>query len=611
GMGVAVLAIIYPTSLGESFFGIMRFALIPPSAAYSTVQEEMPFFTYAGNFSLLPLYASFGFFGFAIFPVFAYFFYKTARDRSPTDILFSVWTITLFILMSVHTRNAYYFAVPVILLGSYMLIGIMQWTGVFDQRKRKNNTTVIAIVLVVLIFVFVYPTAASTINQARYSGSSFQADWFDSCEWMRYNTPEPDLDYYELYEIPEDGVWDYGPNDYGVMSWWDYGHIIEYVARRMPNANPYQQGIGGPPMVKYVDSDNDGSYTGTEPIIFDTDRNENYSMTDRLLLGEEPSSEASLSRFKIDEMYFDSDGNKAYSKGDSIIRDNDRNARFGSLDEVLTGEAPLIGSDLNILYLRPGASTFLIATEEDEANEILNELGTRYIMNDFLVADFLGASNHVKYVMPYWAESFPDPYTTMNIRLQFFDGNEVKLSNESTLPALRHYRLVHESDDFYMPFVILDGKTGEQLYWRSEKGSYDYTTMQSQILYQGARIQDTEYIAYSPNYFYPVALVKIFEYVEGADVIVSGTGGVENATISIDIGTNQNRTFTYNQTVTVGPDGKFHFTVPYSTDGPVAGGTQFDTMATSLYTVTVGSSTKEVAVTEEEVMNGERIQVWI
>ena len=611
GIGVATLGLIYPTSLGESFFGIMRFALIPPSAAYSTVQEEMPFFSYAGRFSLLPLYASFGFFGFAVFPVFAYFIFKTVKGRSPVDVLFTVWTLTLFILMCVHTRNAYYFAVPVILTGSYMLYEIIERTGIFDERKRKKNKTVIGIVLIVLLLVFVYPTAGSAINQARYSGSSFQMDWFDASEWMRYNTPEPDLDYYELYEIPEDGVWQYGPNDYGVMSWWDYGHVIEYVAQRIPNANPYQQGIGGPPIIKYIDSDNDGAYTGSESIIYDTDRNEEYSMTDRLLLGEEPSSGATLSRFKIDEMYFDSDGNRGYSEGETVIRDNDRNARYSTLDEVLTGQVPPIGSDLNILYLRPGASTFLIATEEAEANEILNELGTRYVMNDFLVADFLGASNHVKYVMPYWAESFPDPYNTMNIRLQFFDGNQVIINNDTTLPALRQYRLVHESDDFYMPFAVVDGKTGEQLYWRSETGSYNYTNMKSQILYQGARIQNSDYIAYTPHYFYPVALVKIFEYVEGADVVVSSSGGVDTATISIEIATNQDRTFTYNQTATVGADGKFHFVVPYSTGGPVAGGTQFDTMATSLYTVKVGSSTKEITVTEEQVMNGDRINIRI
>ena len=29
------------------------------------------------------------------------------------------------------------------------------------------------------------------------------------------------------------------------MSWWDYGHYIEVMGHRMPNANPFQQGIGG------------------------------------------------------------------------------------------------------------------------------------------------------------------------------------------------------------------------------------------------------------------------------------------------------------------------------------------------------------------------------
>src|SRR5574341_2029179 len=31
------------------------------------------------------------------------------------------------------------------------------------------------------------------------------------------------------------------------MSWWDYGHVITYWGRRIPNANPFQEGIGGGP----------------------------------------------------------------------------------------------------------------------------------------------------------------------------------------------------------------------------------------------------------------------------------------------------------------------------------------------------------------------------
>ena len=30
------------------------------------------------------------------------------------------------------------------------------------------------------------------------------------------------------------------------MSWWDYGHLITYIAKRIPNANPFQAGVAGP-----------------------------------------------------------------------------------------------------------------------------------------------------------------------------------------------------------------------------------------------------------------------------------------------------------------------------------------------------------------------------
>ena len=30
------------------------------------------------------------------------------------------------------------------------------------------------------------------------------------------------------------------------MSWWDYGHMITYIAKRIPNANPFQAGVAGP-----------------------------------------------------------------------------------------------------------------------------------------------------------------------------------------------------------------------------------------------------------------------------------------------------------------------------------------------------------------------------
>ncbi len=40
-------------------------------------------------------------------------------------------------------------------------------------------------------------------------------------------------------------LFQYPDTAYGVMSWWDYGHYIETIGHRMPNANPFQAGIGG------------------------------------------------------------------------------------------------------------------------------------------------------------------------------------------------------------------------------------------------------------------------------------------------------------------------------------------------------------------------------
>jgi len=94
------------------------------------------------------------------------------------------------------------------------------------------------------------------------------SDWYEALAWMRsvnsstgqLNTPDPfgedalyingsdypNSFYYSLYQKPASGeTYDYPDSAYGVMSWWDYGHWITRIGRRLPNANPFQSGIGG------------------------------------------------------------------------------------------------------------------------------------------------------------------------------------------------------------------------------------------------------------------------------------------------------------------------------------------------------------------------------
>jgi asparagine N-glycosylation enzyme membrane subunit Stt3 len=49
--------------------------------------------------------------------------------------------------------------------------------------------------------------------------------------------------YYELFEPPPWGEnFTYPESAYGVMVWWDYGHLITRVSHRIPVSNPFQQG---------------------------------------------------------------------------------------------------------------------------------------------------------------------------------------------------------------------------------------------------------------------------------------------------------------------------------------------------------------------------------
>jgi dolichyl-diphosphooligosaccharide--protein glycosyltransferase len=69
-----------------------------------------------------------------------------------------------------------------------------------------------------------------------------QEGWIDALTWLGSNSPDPGIDYYKNYPV---NGFKYPDGAYGVMSWWDYGHMITYFAHRIPNTNPFQSGLLG------------------------------------------------------------------------------------------------------------------------------------------------------------------------------------------------------------------------------------------------------------------------------------------------------------------------------------------------------------------------------
>jgi dolichyl-diphosphooligosaccharide--protein glycosyltransferase len=434
--------------------------------------------------------------------------YYVIRRWKPEDILMLVWTLVILLSIYGQNRFAYYYAVNVALLSAYFGTKLIGFTG-FNYKEKvrkiedipqflKKNIGYI-VLAIVLVAVLVYPLgpAATTLNQAKYAGGP-GGQWYNSLEWMRYNTPDPAPDpavfsYYGPYERPPRGEpYPYPDTAYGVMSWWDYGFWIETIARRIPNANPFQGGIGG---------------------------------------GEEQ---------------------------------------------------------------RPGAATFFTAESEDEANEIADTLGVKYVVSDVEMATgkfhaiaawdcdtggygewlLIGGRNEWVPTMRY--------FNSMEGRLHIFDG-----------VSLKHYRLVHESTA---------GGSSERGY----KWVYNLQPTLYPDLFENRHQDMPSEIAESDTGY-----VKIFEYVPGAKI--TGTAPPNStATLSIPILTNQGRTFEYVQTATVSPDGTFTLIAPYSTDGPIApgdGGTWFDTMPSDMYTVTTAIGSYPVSVSEADVLAGNVIVV--
>jgi len=205
------------------------------------------------------------------------------------------------------------------------------------------------------------------------------------------------------------------------------------------------------------------------------------------------------------------------------------------------------------------SATFFTSQNETNTLSIIQKDHIKYVITDYEMADYTDKFPAIALLSGKGVDTFvttqtvegqngqptqePVPtnayYNTTVVTLQYGDGN-----------GYSHYRLIHESpNQVETPF----GTT--------------------------------------------VNAVKIFEYVIGARIAVSGKG---NATVSLNVTTNQNRTFTYTQNTLL--NGTHVFVVPYSTIGMPYG-----IKTAPAYTVKVGNVTKEIAVSESDVQNGTQL----
>jgi dolichyl-diphosphooligosaccharide--protein glycosyltransferase len=265
------------------------------------------------------------------------------------------------------------------------------------------------------------------------------------------------------------------------MSWWDYGHLITYIAKRIPNANPFQRGVAGPTgaaayfLLPSEDATNAILDTlGTKYVVTDVemDTGKFYAMA---------------------TWYNSSVGGQPYT--DVYAMQSSQNP--SQLVPVQGFTQNYYETMVSRLHNFDGSMTepaqvYYIEYTETQINGVTYPVITSGIAMNFTAANAAVNAFNAR--------------AGTGTRAALFSTSVILPLGE--LPALKHYRLVHES-----PSNVLQDN-----------------------------VSDLKY-------------VKVFEYVKGAHL--KGTGIIE-----VPLVTNTGRTFTYRQASENG-----EFIVPYSTTG--------------------------------------------
>jgi len=292
GVGLAGLVLFYiiSPSLIRTLLGQFGGIFIPHTGREIVLEMQSILF-HEGSFSLSVAWANFTTAFFLSFISLGILIYLIIKHGSTDKTLLVVWSLVILAATLGQRRFAYYFAVNVALLTGYLSVLIffatrfviaylkgeptnhLSWQilespdveklatepkGITPKIVKKKKGRVkrslkagfqltgshinIALSIMLIFFLVFLPNIGPAVATAKEAPFAPNDAWCGSLSWLKENTPEPfgnpDF-YYESYEPPPPGEnYNYPESAYGVMAWWDYGHWITRIGRRLPNATP-------------------------------------------------------------------------------------------------------------------------------------------------------------------------------------------------------------------------------------------------------------------------------------------------------------------------------------------------------------------------------------
>jgi len=440
--------------------------------------------------------------------------YNNLRDEHPEQVFALVWSLIMLLSTWQHVRYEYYLAINIALLSAVCVSFV--WTKGLDDlyrlvsgistntrpeepaddtptRGKKSKKSIkksashprsnylmvgLIVITVVLGILFAYTSVSFSYSNAVANPINMNPDWRESLDWLGNNTPDSKVNYYTIFD-PK--TFKYPQGSYGVMSWWDYGHMITYISKRIPNANPFQQGVaGGTGSSDYFMATSEETANGILDHL-----GTRYIITD---------IEMDTGKFWAMSTWYNSSlATAPYQM--TLLSPGQNNPN--SYEPALLNKQAYYLTTVSRLHnfdgsMTPASNVYYIEYADPEITQVTLPVITG--------AEAMNASDAKLRVDAYNLKA-PAGYHAVAL------SPAITLPIE-TVPALSHYRLVHES-----PTNVFNAKTPDVKY------------------------------------------VKVFEYVKGAHI--KGEGIIEVPVIS-----NTGREYTYRQESVNG-----EFIVPYSTSG--------------------------------------------
>ncbi|MXR52367.1 oligosaccharyl transferase, archaeosortase A system-associated [Halovenus sp. WSH3] len=487
------------------------------------------------------------------------------REPEGQQLLMVFWAAFMIAATMTQTRFGYYLTVPIGALNATVAGFLIQTIGTPDTDEFTIEThqvlTLVLIVMVMFVPLLGLPytgvdrTATERADNLSQPGNVLV--WDQSLQWMEENTPEPGrynnpdgeaMDYLGTYKRTEN--YEYPQGAYGVLSWWDYGHWITNRAERIPNANPFQQGVQS--AARFLLAQNESEALTTLEKEFDESQGAEtrYVMIDWQMA--ETEGQVGGKYFAPAEFHPDYSTDDFYQR---VINPSANPRQLTSAQEIFQ-------------------QTMLIAHDQRYYNSMLTRL--YHYHGSSRAPEAIGVER-----LPGAGQPAVRSFGSLQEARQWASQSDTRqvggvgVLPEERVEALKHFRLVHMSETSAVPS---QGDENVQELANSGVSFGRLSVIQRDLSNSG--ITQAYRSMLGPNRTQQAILrsqralqgsnpawVKTFERVPGATI--QGENGPENGTLrlSVPIKPPNGNEFQYTQRIETDEDGTFNTTVPYSTTG--------------------------------------------